>query len=276
MKLPASGSERYRAEGRVKIDARIIHGAPDGWFKPGAGTTEWFKDHDMGPEMVVVPAGSFMIGDVGGEQLKVEIGAPFAIGRFVVTFDEWDAAVVTRGALHEPSDNGWGRGRRPVINVSWNDAKVYCAWLSMWTGKSYRLLSEAEWEYCCRATEARRWSFGDDMSQLGEYAWYDANSGSRTQAVGQKGSNQWGLYDVHGNVLEWCADNWHEAYEGAPTNYAGAPTDGSVWPGGDRSGRVLRGGSWDLYPGFLQSSDRCWATPDYRSLQIGFRVARTL
>jgi formylglycine-generating enzyme required for sulfatase activity len=129
-KEPAGGQQ-----GRIKVDARIVHGAPDGWFKPGAGTVEWFKDLDVGPEMVVIPAGEFTMGSSEDDQEnpphRVTIKAPFAVGRFAVTFGEWDAA----GLAHTPDDQGWGRGRRPVNNVSWEDAQAYVGWLSQRTGK---------------------------------------------------------------------------------------------------------------------------------------------
>ena len=147
------------------MDARIVHGAPEGWFKPGAGKAEWFKDLDVGPEMLVVPAGEYLMGaneyDDEKPPHRVTIKAPFAVGRFAVTFAEWDAA----GLGHKPGDYGWGRGRRPVINVSWEDAQAYVGWLSQRTGKAYRLLSEPEWEYACRAGTTTRYAFGDSITK---------------------------------------------------------------------------------------------------------------
>jgi hypothetical protein len=145
------------AEDRIKVDAKFIRGAPNGWFEPGAGKTEWFKDHELGPEMVVVPAGEFLMGSTDGDEdeevvHKVVIPSPFAVGRFAVTFAEWDACVAVGGCNgYRPDDEGWGRDRRPVINVSWDDAKLYIDWLNAKTGKAYRLLSEAEREYVTRA-----------------------------------------------------------------------------------------------------------------------------
>jgi formylglycine-generating enzyme required for sulfatase activity len=252
-------------QGRIKVDAKIVHGAPDGWFKPGDGTAEWFKDLDVGPEMVVVPAGEFILGSSDGDDdekppHKVTIKAPFAVGRFAVTFAEWDAS----GLAHKPGDQGWGRGRRPVINVSWEDAKAYVSWLSQRTGKAYRLLSEAEWEFCCRAGTTTRYAFGDSISKSQAHCQAD-----QTAEVGTFPANAWGLYDMHGNVWEWCADNWHP-------NYQGAPGDGSVWPGGDVSLRVLRGGSWNFDPDELRSADRNWLRRIDRGDFLGFRVSRTL
>ena len=261
---------RRRTEGRIKIDAKVIQGAPEGWFRPGAGKAEWFKDIDIGPEMVVVPAGEFIMGSDGRDAEKpphkVTIKAPFAVGRFAVTFDEWDAG----GLPHKPGDRGWGRGRRPVIKVSWEDARSYAAWLSQKTGKEYRLLSETEWEYCCRAGTTTKYAFGDritlQQAHFSEGVW---RSAKQTVEVGRFPPNAWGLYDTHGNVGEWCEDNWHE-------NYDGAPQDGSVWQGGRASSRVLRGGSWIDHPDLLRSAYRIMHQPDDRDHHVGFRLSRTL
>lgn len=192
---PPRPSFGHDAEGRIKVDARIVHGAPEGWFKPGAGKTEWFKDLDAGPEMVVVPDGSFTMGSNDYDDEKpphrVAIERAFAVGRFAVTFDEWDAAVTDGGLYrHRPRDEGWGRGRRPVINVSWDDVQAYAKWLSGKTGKTYRLLSEAEWEYCCRAGAITAHWWGDSMSKgLANYG------GGRSQSVSVDSfeANPWGL-----------------------------------------------------------------------------------
>jgi formylglycine-generating enzyme required for sulfatase activity len=269
---------RYRAEGRIKVDARIVHGAPEGWFKSGCGKSEpgvreaeWFKDIDIGPEMVVVPAGEFLMGSNKHNDAKplhrVHIMAPFAVGRFAVTFAQWDAARLA----HKPSDQGWGRTRRPVIDVSWEDAKAYVGWLSQRTGREYRLLSEAEWEYCCRAGTTTRYAFGDSIAaSLAQFSEGKAGSAGRTVEVGTSPPNAWGLYDMHGNVWEWCADNWHG-------NYKGAPQDGTVWAGGDVSLRVVRGGSWNVVdPDNLRSAVRYRVQPHNRYNDVGFRVARAL
>jgi formylglycine-generating enzyme required for sulfatase activity len=296
---PAGGAapqQAHVAQGdRIKVDAKIVHGAPEGLFKPGAGRTEWFKDLDVGPEMVVVPEGSFTMGsraseiaalkkeyssdqpDREGPQRTVTIKKPFAVGRFAVTFDEWDAAVADGGCnSYRPDDAGWGRGRRPVINVSWEDAKAYARWLAERTGKTYRLLSETEWEYCCRAGTTTAFWWGGSIST--RQANYDGN---HTFGGGSKGEyrkqtvpvdsfepNPWGLYQVHGNVWEWCEDNWQ-------SDYKGASQDGSVRTGGDVSLRVLRGGSWGVQGG-LRSASRDWSHLSNRDSFIGFRVARTL
>ena len=284
-----SQTERYRAEGRIKIESLLIHGAPDGWFKPGNGQTEWFKDLDAGPEMVVVPAGSFTMGSPSGElerklnegpEHDVSIAKPFAVARCAVTFDEWDAFVENAGGkLHKPADQSWGRNRRPVINVSWDDAQTYIAWLSDNTKQPYRLLSEAEWEYVARAGKNTPFWWGNSVTP--EQANYNGNytyesGGSKgeyrrkTVPVDSFKANPWGLYNVHGNVWEWCEDVWQD-------NYKGAPADGSVWlESGDKDFRVVRGGSWDYDPGYLRSAFRDGSPSGSRDYSVGFRLARTL
>ena len=248
-----------------------------------------FQDAPFAPEMVVVTPGRFMMGSPEGEERwqaydgsegprhEVAIDYRLAVGRFPVTFAEWDLATELGGPDHRPNDQGWGRGQRPVINVSWDDAIAYCSWLQKMTGQQYRLLSEAEWEYVCRAgTETPFW-WGDQIST--EQANYNGNhtygSGSKgeyrekTVPVDHFKPNPWGLYQVHGNVWEWCADPWHE-------NYNGAPEDGSVWQGGDTSLRVVRGGAWYNTPQYLRSANRGRGNSDLRNDGLGFRVSRTL
>jgi formylglycine-generating enzyme required for sulfatase activity len=236
-----------------------------------------FKECSNGcPTMIVVPAGKFQLGSLEDSidenerpQHEVTIAKPFAVGRTDVTFDEWGGCVAA-GACPKVSDDGWGRGDRPVIEVSWEEAKGYITWLKRMTGKDYRLLSEAEWEYSARAGNQGRWSFGDDEAQLGEYAWFIENSDHKTQPVAKKKPNAFGLYDMHGNVWQWVEDPYHKKYHGAPS-------DGSVWSqGGDVSNRVLRGGSWFNRPQNLRSTNRSGGTAENRELDLGFRVGRTL
>jgi formylglycine-generating enzyme required for sulfatase activity len=239
--------------------------------KPGSD----FKECANGcPTMIVVPAGKFMMGSPEGEgsrgehpQHEVMISKPFAVGRTDVTFAEWDFCVAA-AACPKVSDNQWGRGDRPVILVSWDEAKGYAAWLKRMTGKDYRLLSEAEWEYSARAGNQGRFSFGDDESQIGDYAWFTDNSEDKTQPVAKKKPNAFGLFDMHGNVYQMVEDPYH-------ANYDGAPSDGSVWgQGGDY--RVVRGGSWLYDPGILRSAARVRGTTSGRGADGGFRVGRTL
>jgi formylglycine-generating enzyme required for sulfatase activity len=244
-------------------------------LKPGHSFRECAKNC---PEMIVIPVGQFMMGspdnEMGrsnneGPQHRVALAEPFAVSKFEVTFDDWDACVDHGDCEAGVSDGGWGRGRQPVISVTWDDAKRYVTWLSRMTGKPYRLLSEAEWEYAARAGAATRYSFGDDQSMLGEYAWYNGNSGSRAHPVGKKKPNAFGLYDMHGNVSEWVRDCPHD-------NYNGAPIDGSAWTSDECNERVVRDGSWYDDPSDLRSTVREGDTTANRTDNIGFRVARTL
>jgi formylglycine-generating enzyme required for sulfatase activity len=220
------------------------------------------------PEMVALPKGSFLMGSPKGvgydnerPQHYVSIGYRLAVGRYPVTFEEYDRfGAATR--VPPPTDEGWGRGRRPVINVSWEDAQAYARWLGEVTGQPYRLLSEAEWEYAARAGTTQY----DIISE-------PTNSGEdvgRTTEVGSYPSNAWGLNDMHGNVWEWVEDCWNASYQGAPA-------DGSVWATGDCCRRVLRGFSWiDILAENLRSAVRLRNNPEVRTKVIGFRVARTL
>jgi len=192
----------------------------------------------------------------------------FEIAKYPVTFEEYDFFCEDT-EIEKPDDEGWGRGKRPVINVSWEDAKAYCKWISEKTGEEYRLPTEAEWEYSCRAGTTTEWSFGDDEKKLKEYAWYDKNSKNSTHEVGQKLPNPWGLHDMHGNVLEWCED-WYM------DNYEETPIDGSANESGEQKYKVLRGGSWDFYAIGSRSSYRNWYGPDVRDVYVGFRLLRTL
>jgi formylglycine-generating enzyme required for sulfatase activity len=237
--------------------------------------------------MVVVPAGSFMMGSPASEegrdadegpQHRVTIARSFAVGKFEVTFAEWDACVAAGGCSHNPGDSGWGRGKRPVINVSWDDiTRQYLPWLSGKTGKAYRLLTEAEWEHAARAgtTTPFWWGSSISASQANYHGPTTYGGGpkgeyrQKTVPVDSFAANPWGLYNVHGNVWEWVQDCWNGSY-------SGAPSDGSAWTTGDCSRRVLRGGSCVNYPQLLRSAYRGRFTPDNRGSYVGFRVGRTL
>jgi formylglycine-generating enzyme required for sulfatase activity/Tfp pilus assembly protein PilF len=240
-----------------------------------------FKECDQCPEMVVVPAVSFTMGSPASEpgrdidegpQHRVTIAKPFAVARFPLTFDEWDACVADGGCNgYQPGDQGWGRGRQPVINVSWDNATAYVAWLSHKTGKAYRLLTEAEWEYATRAGSTTAYYWGD---KIGKGNANCDGCGSKwdnvqTSPVGSFAANAFGLYDMAGNVWQWVDDCYHD-------NYDRAPTDGSAWIGGDCSRRGVRGGSWISYPQLLRSAGRFWNNHDSRGNLLGFRVGRTL
>jgi formylglycine-generating enzyme required for sulfatase activity len=248
-----------------------------------------FRECGNCPEMVVVPAGSFLMGspesEAGhypeeGPQHTVMFTRPFAVGKFTVTFAEWDACVAGGGCGgYRPDDEGWGRDDRPVINVSWNDANAYVAWLSKTTGKVYRLLTEAELEYVTRAGTTTPFWWGSSITP--EQANYDGSFRPYTGG-GRKGEdrqktvlvqsfkpNPWGLYQVHGNVCSWVEDCWHDTY-------TGAPVDGSAWISKQCIPRVLRGGSWLLGPEPLRAASRRGSQPDNLYVYVGFRLARTL
>ncbi len=235
-----------------------------------------FRDCPDCPEMVEVPAGRFLMGTADGDAdekpaHEVVIGKPFAVGKFEVTFAEWEACATDGGCLKNktPNDEGWGKARRPVINVSWNDAKEYLTWLSGKTGKPYRLLTESEWEYAARAGTTTKYAFGDSIDkQQARFSGGKQGIG-QTVEVGSFAANAWGLYDMHGNVWEWVEDCY-------VPSYVEAPTDGSAQFILGCGPRVLRGGSWDYEPQDLRSAIRYKLPPYYRVDEIGFRVAREL
>ena len=263
-----------------------------GMFEPMRKPGETFRDCDGCPEMVVVPAGSFMMGspinDLGQDsdeqpQRKVVLAAPFGVGKYEVTFAEWDACVADGGCKHKPEDAGWGRDRRPVINVSWDDAKNgYLPWLSKKTGKMYRLLTEAEWEYAARggveSENPLRYSWGDEVNhELANYGSDDCCAGLaegkdqwvNTAPVGEFEANPYGLFDMHGNVWEWVEDCYKDSYEDAPL-------DGSAINSPACVSRITRGASWNDIPVSLRTANRDVGLPGFRDASFGFRIARTL
>jgi formylglycine-generating enzyme required for sulfatase activity len=246
--------------------------------KPGSD----FKECANGcPTMIVVTAGKFMMGrptskmgEALGPQHEVTIAKPFAVGKFDVTFDEWDQCTAA-GVCPEASDGGWGRGNRPVINISWTDAQAYIAWLSRITGKAYRLLSEAEWEYAARAGTTT------DQLPIGNANCDGCSPGEtkETVPVGSFKPNAFGLYDMQGNVWQWVEDRWHVHY--GYRGYDAAPNDGRAWLGGtedwtDPTDHVIRGGSWNSPLVALDFANRVDRDALMRSNFIGFRVARAL
>jgi formylglycine-generating enzyme required for sulfatase activity len=256
-----------------------------------SGGSRFFRECNECPVMAVVPAGRTLIGSPNdepghtseeGPQREVAFTQPFAIGRSEVTFEQWFACVAEGGCrAYRPGDYGWGAGSRPVINVSWIDATAYVEWLSRKTGASYRLPSEAEWEYAARgcksACPSTAFWFGNTISpEQANYDWRYSYEGSpkmqalrQTIAADSGAANPFGLLHTQDNVREWVQDCWN------PT-LAGLPSDGSARTTGDCSRRVVRGGSWFDEPQDLRTAKRNWAPQEERRAQIGFRVTRSL
>ena len=273
--LAAYPQGRHAAEARER-QARLQ-------WRVGQTFSDTLRSGGQGPEMVVVPTGSFQMGCVSGRDCEddeqpvhqVTIEQPFAVGVYEVTFAEYDRFASATGR-ERPDDEGWGRGRRPVINVSWADAVAYTQWLSQETGRRYRLLSEAEWEHVARAGTTTAYSWGDSIGRnrancdgCGSQWEPGFFGGGQTAPVGSFAANGWGLHDVHGNAYEWVQDCWNDSY-------AGAPSDGRAWESGDCSLRVRRGGSWHYSSWSLHSADRDDLPAFIRRDNLGFRIARSL
>jgi formylglycine-generating enzyme required for sulfatase activity len=277
---------------RAKVRPYVLSATAEQALKPKDIFRECTTDDskDYCPELVVIPAGSFMMGAPPGQQdsppnpilafltsaspqHEVTIERPFAVAKFAVTFDEWDTCVAFGDCVQGISDSGFGRGRRPVINLSWEEAKSYVAWLSKMTGKPYGLLSEAEYEYATRAGTQSLYPWGEDIGRN------NANCGEcgskwdkkETTPVGSFPANGFGLHDMVGNAWEWVEDCYHPDYQGAPM-------DGSAWMTEcvDGHRHVIRGGSYLTQAGRLRSDSRFGGTTVLNNYGPGFRVARTL
>jgi formylglycine-generating enzyme required for sulfatase activity len=221
-------------------------------------------------EFVLVPPGSFQMGwegEVMGEgdvpELKpvhlVTFARAFCIGKYEVTQRQWEAVMGSNPSHFKGGD-------LPAVNVSWDACQAFVRKLSRRTGRKHSLPSEAEWEYACRAGGTAQYFFGDGVRELGEYAWFDANSSGTPHPVGQKKPNAWGLFDMDGNVWEWCEDVYHR-------DYTGAPADGSAWMRGrSHPRRVMRGGAWDLHAWSPSSAARAWADRNGDWSNLGVRV----
>jgi formylglycine-generating enzyme required for sulfatase activity len=343
---------RYKTEGRIEIGAPFMNNTHARWFSPGAGKTEWFKDLDNGPEMVVLPSGKFMMGSPKDEpqreslkegmespEHEVTIPKPFAIGRCAVTSGQFAAFVAATGhkmeggayvwtgkAWKEDPSKSWRDpgftqdDSHPVVCVGWEDAEAYVTWLTRASGATYRLPSEAEWEYACRAGTTMPLWWGSSITP--DQANYDGSAdpceGGGTKGQYRKGTvpaksfeaNPWGLYQVHGNVWEWCEDLWHDSHADKPENlkatgvawttggnlrilsnvwewcedlwddsHADKPENlkatGVPWTTGGNL-RILRGGSWFNTSRHLRSAYRSRYFSVFRNSSLGFRVARTL
>ncbi|MCY4211598.1 MAG: formylglycine-generating enzyme family protein [Gammaproteobacteria bacterium] len=241
---------------------------------------------ELAGEMVSIPGGTFRMGDLSGSLTKAlsmrgkEIGwhkpvhrvevPAFKLSKHEVTFAQWDACMADGGCNgYIPGDAGWGRGSRPVVNVSWDDAQFFIEWLNSKTDGNYRLPTEAEWEYAARAGTTTKYSWGDDIgnNQANCYDDYCGDSWDYTAPVGSFPANPWGLHDMHGNVYEWVQDCWHD-------NYEGAPTDGSAWTNGHCGPRVMRGGDWFNDAWSLRSANRVKDDRAASFFNIGFRLAQ--
>ena len=255
----------------------------------------------LGAKMVLLPAGEFDMGSPDSDkdafssekpQHRVRINKPFYLGAHEVSIGQFRQFVSDSGYKTDAEQDGKGgyglegttwvqkpdyswrksgfqqTDEHPVVNVSWNDADAFCKWLSRKEGKAYSLPTEAQWEYACRAGSTTKYCYGDGEAELGDYAWFLENSGMSTHPVGSKKPNRWGLYDMHGNAWEWCADWYDDKYYGE--SLAGDPAGPS-----SGTSRVLRGGSWGYSPFFNRSANRFWYTPANRYYSTGFRVSRT-
>ncbi|MBX2855544.1 MAG: formylglycine-generating enzyme family protein [Rhodobacteraceae bacterium] len=274
------------------VSALIAAAAAGAERTASAAPGSMFRDMDaaaggfQAPEMVVIPPGRFWMGSpedepgrrpVEGPRRQVTIARPFALGVQTVSFEEYDAFAAAMGAA-APDDRGWGRGRRPVIHVSCEDAEAYCQWLSEQTGAVYRLPTEAEWEHACRAgTQTPFWGGREITPDQANYNSLDLYDGRgrveeplmRTLPADAFEPSPWGLRQMHGNVFEWCADVWNGRYDDAPG-------DGSAQSFGRKSYAPMRGGSWSCGPPRLRSAYRGCNPRTARMRGVGFRVARTL
>ena len=290
--MPTEGPRQQRSRTRVRLAvALILVAAVIGgvWWWVGSSSAVPVFDgknphavNSIGMTFRLIPAGTFRMGwEKGGDREKpvheATISRPFYLGEHEVTQEQYERVMGTNPSHFQ------GR-HRPVETVSWEDAREFCRRLSELEGVVYRLPTEAEWEYACRAASTTAYCFGDSAEELGEYAWFDKNSarkrgfarsliwGKKTFAretwkVGGKRPNAWGLYDIHGNVLEWCQD-WYGPYEAGKQADPTGPTTGKY--------RVLRGGSWNFDADSCRSAFRGCFTPVFRDYFIGFRVARPL
>ncbi|KXS42927.1 MAG: hypothetical protein AWU59_1395 [Methanolobus sp. T82-4] len=251
---------KFSKQSLAMVD-RIMDDSEKKQHKPAASVK-----NSLGMEFVLVPAGEIQVGLKGYEDRKmvhkVIVSKPFYLGKYLVTQKEWKNLMGTDPSCFEGDD-------RPVECVSWYDVQEFIAKLNKKEGNDkYRLPSAAEWEYACRAGTTTQYYFGDNESQLSKYAWYYENAGHKTHAVGLKEPNAWGLYDMHGNVWEWCRDRYHRRYKASQA----AISLGT----GFGSGLVLHGGSWVNYPGKCKSSYRSSFHPNYGYYSLGFRLFRSV
>ncbi len=256
-------------------------------YQPG----DTFRDCDACPEMIVVPAGTFRMGDITGSGSAVErpvhevtIGYPLAVSRFEATYAQWDACVADGGCVFKPADDGLGRGERPVTGVSWLDVQEYLAWIGEKTGNQYRLPTESEWEYVARANSSKDvyWEGDDKTCQYAngadrvlqnrdpQFSFFACEDGYvKTAPAGSFLPNAFGVHDIYGNVAEWVQDCWSDSY-------MSAPEDGGAIETADCERHVLRGGSWKSGPGELRAAYRTSLWKELRINTSGLRVVRSL
>ncbi|MCE8423946.1 MAG: formylglycine-generating enzyme family protein [Candidatus Methanoperedens sp.] len=261
-KIPDTTQSTPTAVATTAYPAPIITSTPD---------KKTFTN-SIGMEFVLIPAGEFDMGSASNDVdrkpneepvHRVKLSSALYFGKYEVTQKQWYDVMGTSPSNYSGND-------LPVEQVSWNDAQEFIKKLNEKEGiNKYKLPSEAEWEYAARAGTKTRYSFGDSYSNLGDYAWYNDNSNSKTHQVGRNKPNEWGLYDMHGNVWEWVQDKWHD-------DYNGAPNDASSWERGDGLIRVGRGGGWSGSAGDCRSAARFDGEPDYRDYALGFRILRIL
>ena len=270
---PPEISTFQKTNTRSSQEAELSENAKDQQVKRAKNQLQSFTE-DLGNgvklEMIAIPGGKFLMGspEGGGRDNEKPQHAvtvpPFYMGKYPITQAQYQQ-IMGNNPSRFKGNIFKKNSLNPVEQVSWDDAVEFCQKLSQQTGTEYRLPTEAEWEYACRARTTTKYYFGNDQDKLTEYAWYDNNSNETTHPVEKKKPNQWGLCDLHGNVWEWCQDDWHE-------NYQGAPNDGKAWVSDESSAKVVRGGSWHLNPFYCRSALRGSNTHDFCNYDIGFRV----
>lgn len=257
--------------GKIISTGIVANTIPPQPAKHSAGDT--VNEPVLGMHMTYIAPGSFMMGSDEEEEIRyrdeelhqVQIKKGFWAGTHEVTFDQYDAFCKATDNLI-PADEGWGRGARPVMNITWLEATSFANWMSGKTGRHYRLPTEAEWEYMARAGTTTAFSFGDHQSDFVQYAWNGESANKQTHPVGEKKPNPWGLFDVHGNVWEWTSSKYAEDYDGTEL------LDSSL--NASQEKRSVRGGSWYFFPKSMRSADRRLYHPLFRRTYIGFRLVR--